>query len=81
MENNVLTRCATYQVDRRDNKEVQELNSDCKVSNTWNESNANPCWIDSGLNPLRKMMPLDQIECRSPALIWKGKYVPQSTSR
>ena len=24
MENNVLTRCVTYQVDRRDNKEVQE---------------------------------------------------------
>ena len=35
MENNVLTHCVTYQVDKRDNKEVKELTSDCEVSNTW----------------------------------------------
>ena len=69
MENNVLTHCVTYQVDRRDNKEEQELNSDCKVSNTWKESNATLVGLTVGLNPLRKRMPLDQIECRSPALI------------
>ena len=54
MENNVLTRCVTYQVDRRDNKEEQELNSDCKVSNTWKESNVYPCWVDSGVESIKK---------------------------
>ena len=47
-ENNVLTRCVTYEVDKRDNKEVQELTSDCKVSNTWDDSDAIPCGVDSG---------------------------------
>ena len=54
MENNVLTHCVTYQVDRRDNNEVHELNSDCKVSNKWNESNANPCWVDSGVESIKE---------------------------
>ena len=54
MENNVLTRCVTYQVDRRGNKEERELNSDCQVSHTWKESNANPCWVDSGFESIKK---------------------------
>ena len=48
MENNVLTRCVTYQVDKRNNKEVQELTSDCNVSKTWDDSDAIPCWVNSG---------------------------------
>ena len=50
MENNVLTCCVTYQVD----KVVQECNSDCKVINTWDESDAIPCWVDSGVESIKE---------------------------
>ena len=65
--NNVPTHCVTYQVDRRDNKEVQELNSDCKVRTNGMKVMQTLVGLTVGLNPLRKRLPLDQIECRSPA--------------
>ena len=34
--------------------EVQELNSDCKVSDTWNESGAIPCRVDSGVESIKE---------------------------
>ena len=68
MENNVLTHCVTYQVDKRDNKEVQELNSDCKVSNTWDESDAIPCWVDSGVEFVKEEDAIESERVQKPVV-------------
>ena len=78
MENNVLTRCVTYQVHKRDNKEVQELNSDCKVSDTWNESDAIPCWVDSEVESIKEEDAIGSDRVQKPVvtLIWSRTYTP-----
>ena len=59
----------TRLIERRTRRQgAQELNIDCKVSDTWNESNANPCWVDSGVESIKKEDAIESERVQKPVV-------------